>query len=357
VLNGTASFWNRVDADVHGFYRRLWESDPTRIFLAHDEQDAEMLSDMGIPHVVFATVEEFLSYVALHERLLSVRVHGALPAWTLGLEVTLLGIDRRALIGDDFGARFRVVPVREEKDLAAVEEAEGGEGERQSEDFRRDWLWQYAGEYVRRIRAVVSRKLGCEFPEGFAIEPGAGESVGRLGETPPRSHRDGLQRARDEMRPGISRPAGRYFSKFFYSDRDEFSIEPKLFRSAHAIEYSEDGVSVEVTSIHQTVLYGPYIRIPKGRWKLSMTVRRAGGSEASGMEALGVLRVVKGIPARELSRVEHPISLPGASAVFYEAEFENAYDTGLVETIFTGQPAFPIGTRVLFSRIEMKRLE
>lgn len=349
VLNGTASFWNRVDADVHGFYRRLWESDPTRVFLAHDEQDCEMLSDMGIPHVVFATVEEFLGYLAMHERLLSVRVHGALPAWTLGLDVTLLGIDRRALIGDDFGARFRVVPVREEKDLATVESAERETSEHQDDDVRREWLWQYAEEYVRRIREVVSRKLGCEFSDEFAIEPEAPGTVGCLGETPGPPRRDGLK-------PMISRPRGRYFSRLFYRDENEFTIEPKLFRSAHSIACLDDGVSIEVTSLNQILLYGPYVRIPKGRWKVTTSVRVEGEAFEVSAEHRVVLRIVKGIPARELSRVEHEISPATTGALFYEGEFENGYDAGLLETVFTCQPTLPIATCVVFGRFEMKRL-
>ncbi len=347
VLNGTASFWNRVDADVHSFYRRLWESDPTRIFLAHDEQDAEMLSDMGIPHVVFDSVEAFLAYLARHERLLSVRVHGALPAWTLGLDVTLLGIDRRALIGEDFGARFRVISLREETDFAAIESGELGARERQGDDFRRDWLWQYASEYVRRIREVVSRKLGCEFPEGFAIEAGVDGTVGRPCATPLPSHRDGLQ-------PTISRPRGKYFSKFFYCDESEFTVEPKLLRSAHRIEYSEDQVRIEVSSSNSTLMYGPYVRLPKGRWRVRVKLEIELSGEEAEQERSIVLRIVKGIPARELARLERKVAGQPNEPLEYEVEFANESDTGSIETIFTCQPALTVGTRVRCFRIELR---
>ncbi len=335
VLNGTASFWNRVDADVHGFYRRLWESDPTRTFLAHDEQDAEMLSDMGVPHLVFESVEEFLGCLARHERLFSLRVHGALPAWALGLDVTLLGIDRRALIGDDFGARFRVIPVREEKDFTLAEAGDEVGGYQQSFDQRRAWLWYYAGEYVRQIRQVVSRKLKCEFSERLFF--------GSMSEA-------------NVVQPTLSRPAGLYFSKFFYSYESAFPIEAKLFRSAHPFEFSEEEVTIETSSASTTLLYGPYVRIPEGRWRFSGRLELVSTNAAENLSCQLKIRVAKGIPARELGAREFLLGIGGRMEVNFEVDFENRADPGLIETLFSSSGTLPIGERLRLSLMAMKRL-
>lgn len=181
------------------------------------------------------------------------------------------------------------------------------------------------------------------------MEPGGAEAVGRLGEAPVPSRRDGLQ-------PRISRPHGRYFGNFFYSDGEEFTVEPTLFRSAHRIEYGEDGVRVEVTSTQQTLLYGPYVRIPRGRWRITVKVRVEGRLDESGEKHRLLLRIVKGIPARELTRVESDMLFPGVGEIAFAAEFETKTDIGLIETILAAQSPPLAGMGLWVSAVELARL-
>lgn len=331
VLNGTASFWNRVAGDVHDFYRRLWEADASRIFLAHDEQDCTMLADLDIPYVTFGDADELISYLAASDRLLSLRVHGALPAWTLGLDVTLLGIDRRALLGDDFGARFRVIPLRTEDDFRKAEAVPVLSGPQQNDGERRRWLQHHLDLYVRNIRQIVSHKLGRSLPEGVPM------------------HANGMA---EPYVPAITVPSGRYFKNFFYNSYSDFSIQPGTLRSAHHHEVVGSRKFVVTQSTpSSTLAFGPYILVPKGSWLLTGKARLE-VAEGMAPDALKdhhlVVRVTKGVPGRMLAREAFDLSnIAEAQGYALSLHFENDSDTGVLETVFSANEALPEGTRLV----------
>lgn len=323
VLNGTASFWNRVDADVHLFLRQLHEADPSRIFIAHDEQDMQMLDELDIPHVEFGDADSFIRYLATAESLISLRVHGALPAWTLGLDVTLLGIDRRALLGEDFGAHFNVVPLRKDADFASVLKPGLGRP-RQTDEERRAWLARHLGRYVSLIRDTVRGKLGAEPPPGVPL------------------HGGGLpEPAVPEKRPS----QGRYFRSLFHSQKPDFPVETELLRSGQAHQ-RENGALVVTLSDKVTIAFGPYIRIPRGAWLLRARLTFEAVPPAPEPPENSILpvpprakmfdiKIMKGVPGRELARVTVPVAelKPGAEMTL-ELPFENPSDTGELETVF-----------------------
>jgi hypothetical protein len=337
VLNGTASFWNRVSGDVHDFYRRLWEADPSRIFLAHDEQDCTMLADLGIPYVTFGDADDLISYLAASERLLSLRVHGALPAWTLGLDVTLLGIDRRALLGDDFGARFRVIPLRTEEDFRRAEVVPIMPGPQQSDAERRHWLQHNLDLYVKNIRQVISHKLGRSLPDGVPLH-GGGDP--------------------DPHVPAITAPAGRYFQSFFYNNHSQFAIHPDELRSAHGREVvRNDTLVVTRTGSGSTLIFGPYILVPKGSWLLTGTVTLE-FPEDQAPDALEnrqlIVRVTKGVPGLNLAREAFALSddANGRKHALSMA-FDNQSDTGAIETVFSSNQPLPEGTRLIIEGLRL----
>jgi hypothetical protein len=334
VLNGTASFWNAVKGDIHDFYRRLWETDPTRIFIAHDDQDCTMLADLGIPFIVFDDAGRFLQFLASSERILSLRVHGALPAWTLGLDVTLLGLDRRALLGEDFGAQMRVIPLRTNEDMRLAEGASASGKPMQDDQQRRDWLMRHLGSYVDNIRAVVSEKLGVRF-DHLAGQPLGGK----------------LQREVEALRGSTS--PGRYFTGLFHSTERVFPVPPALMRSRHAVNHGTDAVTVTTNGTHKTIVFGPYIRIPKARWRATATVTVTDiPISAKHLQ----MTVSKGIPGIMLGKQSRTLGVvDSGNKLVLEVTFDNPSDTGEVELVFNSDAALPEGTRIVIAGLQLER--
>ncbi|HWX47174.1 MAG TPA: hypothetical protein VNZ61_03895 [Roseomonas sp.] len=338
VLNGTASFWNRVAGDVHGFYRRLWERDSTRVFLAHDEQDCAMLAEMGIPFVTFTDADRFLTYLASSQNLLSLRVHGALPAWTLGLNVSLLGIDRRSLLGEDFGARFRVIPLRNQSDFDQALALPLCEKPQQDDDERRAWLSEHLDRYVGSIRKTIREKLGVVVGEG--ISP----------------YKSGTARGGEIA---AKRYSGGYFKDFFYDTRDEFEISLDLMRSSHSSVLKDGGLSIKTSTNQSTLAFGPYIRIPAGEWSVSAEVAiEPPESDFFPVqpENIVLMRITKGVPAAEQGRVKAEV--PETSERIEArlgAEFTNPSDTGHIEVVFSTVKKLPLGTKIVLRNIRMQK--
>ncbi|MXP63286.1 hypothetical protein E0493_07960 [Roseomonas sp. M0104] len=338
VLNGTASFWNRVSGDVHGFFRRLWEQDPTRVFIAHDEQDCAMLSEMGIPFVTFTDADRFLTYLASAQNLLSLRVHGALPAWTLGLNVTLLGIDRRSLLGEDFGARFRVIPLRSQSDFDQALALPSSEKPPQDDDERRAWLSKHLDSYVSSIRQTVREKLGV-VPDESVSPDGAGN------------------KPKDEV--AEKQYAGSYFREFFYSTQEEFEVGLDLMRSSHSSTMREGELLVKTSANQSTLAFGPYIRIPAGEWVVSADLAieplESDFFQAQ-PENIILMRITKGVPGTELGRAKREV--PETSRRFeavLEIGFTNPSDTGHIEIVFSTVKMLPLSTRISLRNLRLQR--
>jgi hypothetical protein len=273
-----------------------------------------MLADLGIPFVEFNDAEDFIRFLAGFDRILSLRVHGALPSWTLGLDVTLLGLDRRALLGEDFGAKMRIVPLRSEQDMSLAQVDGGPAIERQDEDYRRAWLLEHLSVYVRLIRGVVADKLSYDFSY-LGNDPLGGR------------HQRQITALRGKM------PTGRYFSELFYSRDSEFLVPVSRMRSSHQHEKFDDKIVVISNGKNSTLVFGPYIRIPAGLWRLEVSVLV---SAITDEELSLAITVTKGIPGLRLER-----QVQRRRVRDFQAEFEisllfaNPEDTGTVEFLLS----------------------
>ena len=327
VLNGGVSFWNRVTGDVHAFYARLHEQHPDAVFIAHDEEDCEMLADFGIPHVAFDDAEALVETLAAHDRLLSLRVHSALPAWTLGLDTTLLGLDRRALLGEDFGASFRVLPLRTETDLRRGAAAVAGARPAQDDATRSAWLSRNLGLYVDAVRATVSAALGPLPPPGDAPRPA-------------------------RPAPAMLVEPGRYWTSVFHSTEAVFDVPADLLRSHYpGAEADADALRFTTDGADRTLVFGPYLRLPHGRWRVEarITAEPPEGTPdgtASPPPEL-VFSVMKGEPMELLAR--GGVAPPPAGAPQpppFDLLFRNPRDTGLLETVLrSARGPLPAGWR------------
>lgn len=319
ALNGRAGMLHTQAFDLHGFLEALHATHPEARFIAHDEEDVEMLTDLGIPHCSFDTAEALVGYLAAHDRILALRVHGALPSWSLGLDVTLLGLDRRARIGEDFGASFRVLPLQ---DMGPAHLAAGiGPAARpvQDEAARSTWLHRHLELYVQNIRGAVEAVLG---PLPLAAEMG---------------------------RPVLPEPSlgprpGAYRAGLFFSEAADFAVPAERLRSRQPGGVADDVLTVETDGTATALVFGPYVTLPRGRWRLSLRIALdlPGGKGADGKEGPApklALRVTKGLGAELLGRI---VLAPGpgdAEAASFTLEFDNPRDTGPLETVLHAVPA------------------
>ncbi|MBD0271074.1 MAG: hypothetical protein ICV73_04005 [Acetobacteraceae bacterium] len=336
VLNGGVGLWGGVTGDVHGFYERLRESRPDAVFVAHDEEDCEMLADLGIPHVAFDDADEFVAALAAHDRLLALRVHGALPAWSLGLDVTLLGLDRRALIGEDFGASFQVLPLRREGDFRRALAAVGG-GARpvQDEATRAAWLARHLDLYVEAVRSAAGAVLGPLPPRG--------NSPGR----PPAPE------------PAMLAEPGRYRARLFHSTERAFGVEASRLRTHYRAEQRDDELTFVTDGEHRTLVYGPYIMVPRGRWSAELEISADPPPGTQEPPPGLVLSVTKGNPPAVLAQngiepAPHDASWPWS----FPITFRNPRDTGWLETVVRspGGPLAP-GWRFRVGGVRFRRLD
>ncbi|GAA0566931.1 hypothetical protein GCM10009416_01180 [Craurococcus roseus] len=335
VLNGGVGMWNSVAGDVHGFYERLREARPDALFVAHDEEDCEMLADLGIPHVAFEDADELVAALAAHERLLSVRVHSALPAWALGLDVTLLGLDRRALIGEDFGASFRVLPLRKEDDLRKGLAAVGG-GARPAQDdaTRAAWLARHLDLYVGAVRSAVEAVLGPLPPRADPARPPAPE-------------------------PAMLAEAGLYRARLFHSTEREFGVGADRLRSHYRAEHHGDEMAFVTDGEQRTLVYGPYVTIPRGRWSVELEISADPPPGTQEPPPGLMLSVTKGMPPAVLAQNGIEPAPAGASWPWaFPITFRNPRDTGMLETVVRspGGPLAP-GWRFRVGGLRFRRLD
>ncbi len=326
TLNGRVSFWNRVAGDVEAFHHRLRAAHPDAAFLAHDEEDAEMLTDFGIPHLVFDTAEELMACLAAHRRILSLRVHGALPAWSLGLGVTLLGLDRRALLGEDFGARMRVVPLRDEDDLHREDLI--ADAPMQDEAAREAWLSHHLAAYARAIRGAIEPVLGK-----LAPFEAPGLSEWRV--------------------PRLHAPTGRYRGQLYFSADPEFAVGPDRLRSEHPSTTEGSIFHVTTDGSAGTLLFGPYILIPRGAWRLRLRITLVPPSAGQPIAPELHLSMGKGNPMEMLA--EAPIAA-GPHGLDTSIDFTNPRDLGLIEVLIRASLPPAPGWRLSVSEMRFERL-
>ncbi|MCQ4158841.1 hypothetical protein NON00_02725 [Roseomonas sp. GC11] len=320
VLHGLAPLWNRVPVDAHDLYRRLWQADPSRVFLAHEAQDAQMLAALSLPHVLPEDATQLMRLLAGAESLVSLRLQSALPAWLMGLNVTLLGLDRRARLGAEAGAEagrgFRVLPLRSQEEaeaaLAALEApspaAPAPEAERQG------FVARHLPPYVALIRAAVERRLGATPPPGLPPYSLAGAPLP------------------EPMLGGVEE---QYRRSLFTGEGPDLPVDPARLRSAHRLMPFGEDLRLVLAEAPATLVFGPYVRLPRGRWVLRGEILVEHLPPAATAEAL-LLRVTKGMPAQELAKLVLPVAqLAAGQPVVVDLPFDNPRDTGELETVLS----------------------
>jgi hypothetical protein len=334
VLNGTASFWNRVAGDIHAVHDVWRRNYPDAVFLAHDEEDAEMLTDQGIPHLVFDSAEGLMAVLASHARLLSLRVHSAVPGWSLGLDTTLIGLDRRALLGEDFGAALRVLPLRSADDFRRAEGAAIGGAALQEETAREAWLARHLDLYVRNIRGAVEPAFGL-LP--LLEEPG---------------------RVPLPAAPAFHGTSGHYHARLFHSREASFAIAPDRLRSHYPADTDALGLTLTTDGAARTMLFGPYITIPSGRWQAQVSITAAPPPGAGPARPALEFSVIKGNPGVVLTQtLVVPPPPGGCETAVVVAEFDNPHDTGMVETVLrVGEVPLPAGWRIRVAGLRFHRI-
>lgn len=302
-----------------------------------------MLVDFGIPHVAFDDAEGLVEVLAAHERLLSMRVHSALPAWSLGLDVTLLGLDRRALLGEDFGASFRVLPLRDEDDLRRAAAAVAGARPAQDDSTRAAWLARNLDRYIDAIRSTVAAVLGPLPPRDDPARPPTPET-------------------------SMLAEPGRYWKRLFYSTDAAFDVETSRLRSHfHAgadAEAASDELAFVTDGEDRTLVFGPYIRLPRGRWRARLRITAEPPPETRGQDAPAappdlVFSVMKGGPMEVLAQGGiSPLPPDAPQAPGFDLIFRNPRDTGLLETVVRSpeRPLAP-GWRFRVAGLRFQRLD
>jgi hypothetical protein len=208
--------------------------------------------------------------------------------------------------------------------------------ERQDEKYRRAWLLEHLSVYVRLIRGVVADKLSYDFSD-LGNDPLGGR------------HQRQITALRGKM------PAGRYFSKFFYSRDSEFLIPASRMESSHPHEKFEDKIIVTSNGKNSTLAFGPYIRIPPGLWQIEATVSASMIGEEDITLALSVF---KGVPGLRLERqVQIGRTLASRSELTFCVVFENPSDTGALEFILSSAVLLSEECRIELSAPRLKKLD
>jgi hypothetical protein len=247
-----------------------------------------------------------------------------LPAWSLGLDVTLLGIDRRAWIGRDFGALFRVLPLRGEGDLERALTAGLAARPAQDEASRAAWLARNLAVYVANIRGTVEALLGPLPPAEDPALP------------PPPAYASPL-------------PRGTYLKRLFHSTEPAFDMPLDRLRSEHRHAVADGVLAIDSDGTVRTLLFGPYIALPHGRWR---AVLRLAATDGEALPAM-TLQIVKGTRTELLAR--SALAAPvGGAPVTISIPFENPRDTGFIECVLRAQGPVPAGRQL---RIESLRFE
>lgn len=333
ALNGRAGLLHTRAFDLHGFLEQLHAARPEARFIAHDEEDVEMLTDLGIPHCAFETAEALVAYLAAHESIFALRVHGALPSWSLGLDVTLLGLDRRARIGEDFGASFRVLPVRDAGDAHVAAGIGPAARPVQDEAARSAWLQRHLDLYVRNIRAAVETVLGPLPPVADMARPGLPE-------------------------PSLGPRPGAYRAGLFFSEDAEFAVPSARLRSRHHSKVGNEALCIEADGSAAALVFGPYVTLPRGRWRASMRIDLdlPPGMDGASVPRLA-WRVTKGLGSESLGRSVVLPGSAGAEAAPHSLEFDNPRDTGPIECVLHAVAApLPPGARLRVSDLRFARL-
>jgi hypothetical protein len=335
VLSGMSPSWDTVPVDVHGLYQSLWAADKYRMFVSHDENEAAMLSALGIPFVFCQQADAYIRLLAQHDRLISFKGSDLALAWSLGVDATHIGFHRREQFGDDFGAALRTISPWSEEAIGLTEGAHISLHEGQREDARRRWIERYLHDYIQLIRKAVKSRLShtFDFTEVERFQPVQPVEVG------------------EEPSP---LPEKTYFSKLFHSTQREFAIPLERLRSHHSISQSGDTLRVAAVSESRTLVFGPYIRLSRGLWRLRARVSLDAAPE-NDLSIVSEIR--KGALCLLISqRVERISTSASAHELKFDYTFFNPSDTGFLEFLFVVSEGFTVGRVFEFADVQLSQI-
>jgi hypothetical protein len=332
VLSGMSPMWDTLPVDVHGLYQSLWRADKTRLFVSHHESEAAMLSALGIPFIECDQDDTFIRLLGQYGSLLSFKGTELAPAWSLGLHVTHIGFHRKQQCGDDFGAGLRSISPWSEEAMQLADGDAALSRNGRSESFRRRWLARYMNDYVALIRGAVRAGNIPDF------SPGGPDSADMI--TQPHAPRD-----------STSSTKGRYFFGLSAPERQAVPIPLERIQSHHDIKRHEDKLRIETVTEGRTLIFGPYIRLFKGPWRLKAKVLLASPPENNLSIAS---EIKKGTACLMISQqIQNFRNVTSNCSVDFDHVFFNPSDTGFLEFTFVASRELPVGTVFEFSAMQL----
>lgn len=124
ALSNTTFVANRVRGDLGAIMSKLADAHPDFTIASHSGSDLGLLADMGRPHVFFRSEMALLSFYASVQRLFALRIHAAVPAWTMGARVVLGGFDNRTGLFDDVGMPVQWINMITESQASILDQFE-----------------------------------------------------------------------------------------------------------------------------------------------------------------------------------------------------------------------------------------
>lgn len=103
ALNDQTFVTDRYRGSLRDLLRRLHLEFPSWDMISHDGSDLALFADLRAPHIYFRDEMALIGYYAGVDKLISLRIHGAVPAWALGADVVVAGFDGRIEMFDDVG--------------------------------------------------------------------------------------------------------------------------------------------------------------------------------------------------------------------------------------------------------------
>lgn len=336
VLSGMSPLWDTVAVDVHGLYQSLWRADETRVFASHHENEAAMLSALGIPFIDCAQEDSFIRLLAQHDRFISFKGSDLAPAWSLGLNVAHIGFHRRGQFGDDFGAGLRTISPWSEEIMQLSDGDCAFSADRPGEDFRRRWIGRYLNDYVAVIRGAVRATMDYSFSP---VEIDKHDPIDWL----------------NTQRNSDFSSEKRYFSGLSCCGQQGLPVPLERVSSHHDIERSEDKIRIETVTESRTLVFGPYIRLRRGLWRLKANILLTNSPE-NDLSVASEVR--KGSLCLMISRQTLQFSHTAAECELnFSHTFFNTSDTGFLEFVFVASEALPAGTVFEFTDMQLSQID
>jgi Polysaccharide pyruvyl transferase len=304
-----STYWDHFEGSIFSLFSQIAQVDPKAQFIAHDQSDIELLNHLGLDYFRSDREEDFVSLLASCKRLLTFRIHSALPATSFGAQVLLAGFDNRIHMAAETGI---TVP---HLDLLGCDDVVGAyRAMCAAEPIDYDITGTLSSAlkvYVRLIRAIP-------------VE----DQRGRAGLT-----------ANGDVPP-----------QFFYTTEPIFDIPLEMM--SFKVEHRLVAGTAELEVLPEVALmFGPYVRLPRGDYRLVVNLNC---TATVGCDCLVVcVRLTSG---RELCRNRYILGDINGSIVIDET-FEHRFEVPKIELqLFAiGGKSTP-GGRLVVEGIRIERL-